>query len=897
MTRLRPCVLDSRRKNQGDEDVPQLTITFGLHLEGQRATTPANRLGDLTVGPMGFLNILETQLGLLAEYPSPAERIVQYRDGLSQADAPARFYHRTFATDPLGTAATLLGWRDTWYLHGWEGLSPSSGASRISDLADVEGIVRKTMSPSVGERLAAVLNAMSHRQPAISEIRLVDPVGAFPQRWQAVLNRLPVKDASAPAAFGVGFLGSLQKNLANATSSRPYDQAAWLNDGSVLVVQAESRFLSSAWLAAQLNDDLSTLMVATADATRIDAALVSASHPRMGMRETSAFRPTLQVLPLALEILWDPLNFHAMVQFLTHPVCPVPGFARRKLAEKVADAPGIGGQRWHQVLAEIDKHYGFDIAPTVREKIARWVEHARHSPEVGVPVGVVLDRVNHLVNFFRFRLGDEDAARRLAYQAGFSQCRACLEALRNLAVQGVTTLRPRQLQQLVGQATASGTDNPLWVAEVGAQRAITHPAAAIEPADQVIWWQLAMPVLPAPYPWSAAEIQALASLGVSFPTMEYRLAQVAQEWLRPILAARKKLVLVLPPKGEEVHPLWQMIEAVIADPVIQALEQFLSMPSAGTSVVSHQPLPAPKRWWQLPEGVVVPLRDKESFSSLELLLFNPYHWLLKYPAKLRPSGMVSMGGDFRMLGNLAHGLVERFFQHPNALRMTGPEFDSWFADGFMRLVSEEGAVLLMAGQGSELEGFRYRLHQSMTALRQQIEKAGIEAVSPEKELKGQFIGGELSGYADLVMQTGTEEAAIVDMKWSGAKKYPEKFRHNRHLQLAIYAELHRQTQGAWPAVAYYILDKARFFAPDRSCFPDVEAVPSISGENTAQLWLRFVDTWKWRTGQIAAGAIEVALDSIPTTDESVPPDSALAMENLNEAYNDYRALAGWESCK
>lgn len=104
----------------------------------------------------------------------------------------------------------------------------------------------------------------------------------------------------------------------------------------------------------------------------------------------------------------------------------------------------------------------------------------------------------------------------------------------------------------------------------------------------------------------------------------------------------------------------------------------------------------------------------------------------------------------------------------------------------------------------------------------------------------------------------------------------------------------RQETGAWPSVAYYILDRARFLAPDDRAFPDAEVVPSADGENTAQLWQRFLATWRWRVAQIQSGQIEVVLDAIPATEDSEPPAEAMTMETLNEAYNDYRALAGWE---
>ncbi len=373
-----------------------------------------------------------------------------------------------------------------------------------------------------------------------------------------------------------------------------------------------------------------------------------------------------------------------------------------------------------------------------------------------------------------------------------------------------------------------------------------------------------------------------------------RLNQIAATWLRPVMAAREQLVLVLPPPGEEVHPMWQMIGAVVEQPRVLTLESILSSGGETLIPVTQVSLPAPKRWWQLPEDVSVALRSKESFSSLEQLIFNPYQWLLRYPAALKPSRIISLGGDFRMLGNLAHGLVEQYFLHPDALAMSAPDFDVWFAGAFNTLVDQEGAILRTPGRGADLEGFRYSLHHSIRSLREQVARAGMIQVVPERGVAGHFPGGELAGSADLVMQNARRERSIVDMKWSGIKKFPEKLKLNRHLQLAIYAELLRQETGQWPSVAYYILDRARCFAPDDRAFPDAEVVPSADGENTAQLWQRFLATWKWRVAQIQSGRFEVALESIASTDESEPPEDAMAMETLNEAYNDYRSLAGWE---
>lgn len=883
--------------------IPDITtaqrITFGLYLDGQRGVPRTDSLGESMVGPMGLLGILELQLGLVASRPSAAERTVQYRDCLAMVDAPSRFYHRSFVLDPIGTAACLLGWRDEWALHCCEGLRweeelPSDAPSRLRDLAAVERFARATVAPNMAQRLEVIEARLKIRTPDIEAIRVVDPLDALPARWQAVLKALPVDYAPPACGAGAGFLGDLQQRLERAVVGEQSDSLAWQDDGTVIVVQAETRALAAQWVASHMAAS-GTLLVAGPDGGLLDAHLAAQGQARQGLKEISAFRPSMQVLPLVTELLWAPLNYCALVQFLTHPVCPLSGFARRRLAEKMADAPGIGGAKWQQALEEIATYVGPDRASDVLQQIALWVEHPRFDPEAGAPLAAVTSRVGRLVEFFRRRLADADDAQRLGAIAGYAQCKDCLDALNALIAQSHTAIHPRQLQKLVAQATGAGVANLLWPAEVGAAQMVSQPGAAIEQAARVIWWQLTLPELPGTLPWSAAEVRALAQAGVCLPAPAQQLEQLARTWLRPVMAARDQLILVLPPVGEELHPLWQMIAAVVDAPRVTPLEELLSSGGEGLRAVVPMPLAAPKRWWQLPADVGVALRPRESFSSLEQLLFNPYQWLLRYPAALRPSKLISLGSNFLLFGNLAHALVERHFQHDDALTLSEDEFEAWFARSFDTLIDQEGALLRMPGRGAELAHFRTRLRRALRTLRSHVRQAGVVAVVPEQALEGRFEGGELAGFADLVMHKATGVPAIVDMKWSGGKKYPEKLRRNRHLQLALYAELFRQRTGQQPAVAYYLLDRARLLAPDAHAFPQAEAIASADGENTAHVWQRFLATWRWRAAQIRDGRFEVVLEATSTavTEDSEPPEEAMPIETLNEAYNDYWALAGW----
>ena len=874
-----------------------MRIRLGLHLDGQHGWHPSNRLGFPTLGPLGFLGILETQLGLTRENASQSERIVQYRECLKRCDNEDRFYHRTFETDELGTAATLLGWRDLWHLNGWSKDISKGAGRRLQDMADVEKLAVGTVGPGIGERLSKVLKSMDQRKVPIEEIVLVDPLEAFPARWRDVLAKLPLAlpEEVVQRDTADTLLGELQRALVKVQAGETLSQKIkWKNDGSVVIAQAETRFLAGSWLNERMAiSGKEGLLVSSAQGELLDGILVASDAARQGFREASAFRPTLQVLPLALEIIWEPLNFYGLLQFLTHPVCPVPFYVRRQLAAKLADKPGIGGASWEAVLKDIDEHYK-EKAKEIRETVHLWVEHARYSQENGAPTVDVLQRVRHVTDFFRNRLGETDVAARVAFNAGFAQCKACADALEGLIKQGVETIRPRQLQKLVVQATARGSDNPLHEPEVGALMAVTDPAAAIECFDRVLWWQLGMPSMPTGYPLSKQELVGLEAAGVTLPTLSYVLDGLSKDWQKPILAAKQELVLVLPPKGEEVHPVFLMIEALIDKVSVTPLESILTEVAAGHPVVKHTPLPQQKRWWRLPEGIELQKKGRDSYSSLEIQIFNPYQWLLKYPAALRPSRILSVSNDFRLFGNLAHGLVDRFFQQSKPLLISDNDLLAWFETTFDRLIEEEGAVLRMRGRQSDLEGFRMNLRESIRQLRLLLTDANIVRVIPEMELTGHYAGGELHGYADLVLEKSSGEQAIVDMKWSGAKKYPEKLEENRQLQLAIYAELLRQNKGKWPDIAYYILDCGKLFALDDHYFPTAQTVRRKTDEGTADLWLRFVETWKWRQEQITARSFEVVIEGIPDDEDSTVPPDALPVEYLPPQYNDYLALAGWK---
>ena len=220
-----------------------MQLRVGLHLDGQRGERAAPELDARTTGPLGLLDVLETQLGLLRQEPSAADRVLQYREALKRLDGPARFYHRSFAADELGTAATLLAWRDLWHLHGWSAATaPALAAApsrRLRDMVAVEAKAAGQLAPGIGERLVQVALAMQALAPRIGRLDLCEPLAAWPLAWQRALARLnpvePPGDTAAPVQ-GDSMLAELQRAVLAPACGAAARRLRWRGDGSVRVV-------------------------------------------------------------------------------------------------------------------------------------------------------------------------------------------------------------------------------------------------------------------------------------------------------------------------------------------------------------------------------------------------------------------------------------------------------------------------------------------------------------------------------------------------------------------------------------------------------------------------------------------------------------------------------------
>jgi len=134
-------------------------------------------LGESWVGPLGFLEVLETALGLGGRFASDVVRAASLVPAIQSIDG---FWSASARVDPVATAERLLAWRDSLRLCGWRG---DGGAWRLRTLAAVTAGV----SPGVADRLEVVTNVLACRAADVDEVVLHEPKGWAPA-WRRVLE-------------------------------------------------------------------------------------------------------------------------------------------------------------------------------------------------------------------------------------------------------------------------------------------------------------------------------------------------------------------------------------------------------------------------------------------------------------------------------------------------------------------------------------------------------------------------------------------------------------------------------------------------------------------------------------------------------------------------------------
>ena len=877
-----------------------MEVVLGLHLDGQRSLKKQNSFDRLVLGPSGFLSQLELYVGLSARRPGKLLRVIHFRKALRRLDNGRRFYSRSLKIDDFGVAAELLEWRDDLYLHGWDGTFRNTPVSRrLADLAEVETCLRgERFAPGNGERLAAVAAALEKFETPVTSVELLEPLERHPPLWRRVLRLLPCRyrePSAGPAAAEGTALHALQHSLLSPLGNDlpgPFGP-----DASLRAVTADTPLAAAGHVAGELHRRGDVLLMNGGESGVLDEVLEAEGYPRQALQAPGKNLPALQLLPLLLRLRREPLDVDALLAFLTLPeqLSPLDPELSEPLARTLAGSPGTGGSRWRKVLDEYLRREDARAGETVSE-LHRWIDGRKARYDEPASLEELKSCAELVRDFFKCRKEEsEQRALQILHGGGYDQASTFADAIEALLEQGETTLGSHQVDQLLAQASV-GTNN-LRPREAGSVPDTSHPGAVGEPFDHVIWWWAATPSLDQDSVWLTSERLFLEREGVAVPSPEQVLAWEASDWLRPVLAARGSLLLVLPPEGEERHPLWLKIASILPSLSVEQIESGFERPETERkAAVPKRVLPKKKAVWKLsggnlsPEGVFSP-------TSLETFIAAPSRWFLEHVARIVPSRRIEPARGPLLYGNLAHRLTEELVALFREERGTPADFGGWFDSAFDQLVRREGAVLLMPGRSAELENFRFLLRNALQRLSPVLLEQGRNGIHAEHALEGSVNGHRMRGRADLLLFDRDNEPSVIDMKWGRAEDRRRSMQAGLHIQLLAYAAMVHELTGKWPTLAYFIVKTARMLAAPAEARLPAETVRREEDEPSALLWQRLLKSFDWRMQQLRRGVL--AVGDAPEGDESIPhpPADGLPPVAPGRRHDPYLHLDGWEETR
>ena len=884
----------------------KIQITFGLSLDGA-AGQGEDGLGKLRVGPSGLLGFLELHTGLSRKAVSHIERLSAFLGVLNESRTNIPSFSASFSVDPLATAQRLLGWLDAWQLHGWNGDLPDVAPARLQELALVAGRARGRVPPSVGERLDTVRGALLNgsRVPLFS-IGLCEDLAAYPLAWRRVLEHLPHQPVQfSAAADPTSDLGKLQRVLAGGTAE-PFS-----SDDSVRVFRAQTGLGAAHFLASgggtngPAEGGKDTLVLVGGSGSLWDEACVSQGVPRPAAFGRSPSRPSLQVLPLALALHRDPPDVEALLAFLAHPICPL-GYERRFFAEAVASDGGLGGPQWERAYNRALESYArYDKDPKrLDELLAEWIPEERHGGEA-LPIELLRSTAKGARRYFNARSsamengGEAEEAEIAALADAVGQCSLFERAL-GLLGESFQNVPVNVVNGLLAAATHAFGARHDGRRELGSSAWVENPGAIIDPVGKLTWLLPARPESPEPWPWSAREIAALSSCGMELPGLSDLNARITRDWMRAVSLTTDCLELILPPEGREAHPLALLISSI--QPGFEEDMEVAALAGTGSSIAPLTPvkrilLPAPKRWWKVPRSLCPEPSWRASYSQMSMLLRRPAQWVLAYMARIRTSAILSVPDRATLAGSFAHALVQLCIETfgTRAIRLNAAEFAAWYDAAFESLLTSQGARWLEPGAAQERLRLRESLRASIGALLSQLRGANAVNMETEKELEGTLFGIPFMGAADIVLKTGSDRHAIIDMKnshWIDGHR--DMLERDTDIQLTIYAELYRQGSGAAPEAVYYLIPKEKLLARDPSIFPLAELV--ASARTHAQRLGMIETSFEWRRHQLDDGRSEVVCEA--TGELGAPaeaPEGGLPLEEAFDLYDPYVGLYGWSN--
>lgn len=856
-----------------------MKLTFSVDFDGGSWPGPTSvgdaTLGELWVGPAGLLGILETQLGLTSPVWTAAERVASI---VAAIRGRAGFFRRSAESDLLGTAERLLRDRDILWMHGWrgEGLTP-----RLSELA----AATEPAPPGFSDRLEAVAEELGQRaspRKVVERLVVLEPLEDLVPAWMLVIQELErlgteLITAGIEGVDAAGDLGALKARLGVGSASKPDPGAGNgggtfepQGDGSLELVRGygplETADDVAAWLAARA--DLADTLIIGADET-LDDALHRHGLPTVGAPGYSDRLASLEILPLAIELLFDPPEPQRVLELVCLPDSPIPRGLAFRLRNALREWPAVQSPAWSQAMD--DYLVGLDCETDTRrrqrldERLAKLFSPCVQRHEA-IPVAEVQERTNLLARWLRGRMAVAGGVTG-RFEAALEQTQALR---RTLDVWGADHIPEPQLRRLVDIVTRATARHGHAAAQAGLE-AVAVPGGMVGPAGCVVWWAFdrGAAQAPATIRLPSQDVAALQAAGIEVPNPGAEATAIARRWTRPLLLASHKLILCCPRRdsdGEErhPHPLWDEIEATMPSDDLWRLRERVIVQRPGldqaapTEPRTLDAVPAPRRVWQLTQ---TPLRrEVESASGMAALVSCPFAWACRYVARIHDGDATfRVATDRRVQGSLGHVLLGRVLEAAPESPETAEELAGEIFDASAPSLA---ADLFLPGADAERAETRLVLTHAAATLVRWFHEHDLTVNEIEATRNATLATQQVQGRMDVLLGP---KPAVVDLKYGGRRVRTEELEKGTACQLAVYGRLLQEEHGEWPALGYFILNTGQSLSPEATPIPGAQ---TLAGPDPESTWKALQRGYEEQMAALDAGTAVAA--GVPAADGEEP---------------------------
>jgi hypothetical protein len=805
-------------------------------------------IDEAWVGPLGFMNILETRLGLTGHYPSGTERALKL---LRHLRAQEGFWSKSASKDAIGTALRLLKWRDELWLSGWR------GEARTERLRQLAALTRDA-ADGIADRLQAACDVLAKQPVEIEEVVLLEPETHLSAAWRAMLSglrkqRTAVKEKPPVAAPGVtGDLAGSRTKEFEATG-----------DGSLQMLRTfgvlEAADHAAAWLRA-LPPGSSRVVVGPEPL--LDAALRRHGLPTLGAHSPLPTNALLAILPLLLELAWDRKDPQVAAELLLLPRGPTPrSVAWRLLTSLQHGWPAVGSDSWKEALETALLAIEGEDTRAQQAKLLSVIFDGR-LPRSQYPAQEIRARIQ-LLDGWAHRFGPNNPELKVPLEGVSRQCKVLKDML---DASGLEALSPTELGFMLAQSTGPGDAPHPAQAGIGC---VQEPGAVAGAADHVLIWNFTLSRFKRHSGFSVSEEERadLRSKGVELVLQDVLAKRDSERWTRPFLMARRAVLCACPRRSQDgqeefPHPAWDEIRARATDQTAHRLEVQLPMAAPPLQRREREARVAvrPTAAFSVEPDSLHP-RPEESASSLGKLLGCPLAYALEYSGGLRQGLTEALPSSDLLRGSLAHHLIRLVMQELKDGKIERAAAAGERVAGlFDELAPALAGGLFLPGMDDARADLRNRLRVVVEDVAKFIVRAGLEVLGTEEAVGREALGIRVGGKVDLRLG---KPLCVLDFKWSGATRRRQELLDGTALQLAVYSHAVREGGEHYPSVGFVIIRGRRILYAGTAPLEGAEQVSPEGAERTWSALARgFEETWR----EIRGGKLP-AMGNLPKDDQ------------------------------